>query len=161
MPSTITDFDFLMGQWCVRHRRLTRRLQGCEDWQSFEGTCTAQKILGGAGNIDDNVLELPSGTYRAISLRTFVPTTGLWSIWWLDGHHPERLDAPVVGSFHDNVGIFFADDMLAGRAIRVRFRWTEISTGFPHWEQAFSADNGASWEINWTMDFRPASDLAL
>lgn len=153
MGSTINDFDFLMGSWHIRHRRLKERLAGCQDWEIFEGTCTARHILGGSGNLDDNLLELPSGSYRAVTLRTFSPATGLWSIWWLDGRRPTKLDTPVIGSFEDGVGTFFADDMLAGTPIRVRFRWTRTDTAAPHWEQAFSADNGVNWEDNWTMEF--------
>jgi hypothetical protein len=41
---------------------------------------------------------------------------------------------------------------------RVRFLWTQVTSGRPHWEQAFSADAGANWETNWTMDFTPQSD---
>ena len=84
----VHDFDFLFGTWRVRHRRLVERLVGSDEWQAFEGTCTAWPILGGAGNIDDNVLELPAGTYRAISLRTYDPAANAWSIWWLDGRSP-------------------------------------------------------------------------
>ena len=60
--SAVHDFDFYMGSWRVHHRRLKERLAGNDEWQEFEGTSTAWPILGGAGNIDDNVLELPAGT---------------------------------------------------------------------------------------------------
>ena len=63
------------------------------------------------------------------------------------------LDVPVVGRFHHGVGIFHADDVLDSRPIRVRFRWTHTDTPNPQWEQAFSGDGGATWEVNWTMRF--------
>src|SRR6266568_6051892 len=40
-----------------------------------------------------------------------------------------------------------------GRPIVVRFIWSRVTTGAPRWEQAFSADGGATWETNWIMDF--------
>lgn len=150
------DFDFLHGHWQVTHRRLKDRLCGCDDWETFPGQCKAWPVLGGAGNVDDNLLHLPDGSYRAATLRTHDARTGLWSIWWLDGRHPDRLDVPVVGSFVAGVGIFHADDVLDGRPIRVRFRWSETDTPSPRWEQAFSADGGLTWEINWTMRFARA-----
>ena len=104
----VHDFDFYMGTWHVRHRRLTERLVGSDEWEEFEGTSRAWPLLDGAGNIDDNVLELPTGTYRAISLRTYDPWTDRWSIWWLDGRTPGRLDPPVVGGFKDGIGTFIA-----------------------------------------------------
>jgi hypothetical protein len=154
MPTTSThDFDFLLGHWQVEHRRLRERLCGCTDWDTFGGSCSAQAILGGGGNVDDNLLHLPGGHYRAATLRTHDAATGRWSIWWLDARQPHRLDVPVVGAFEHGVGRFFAHDVLDGRAIRVRFLWTDTHTPSPHWEQAFSADGGASWEVNWTMRF--------
>ncbi len=153
MTSTPQDFDFLIGHWQVRHRRLKERLLGCDDWEHFDGRCRMWPLLGGLGNIDDNVLELPGGTYRAASLRTFDPATRQWSIWWVDGRHPRQLDTPVVGSFAGGVGEFLCDDTLRGQPVRVRFRWTDISPTGARWQQAFSGDGGASWETNWVMDF--------
>ncbi|TIQ00407.1 MAG: DUF1579 domain-containing protein, partial [Mesorhizobium sp.] len=76
------DFDFFLGRWNVNHRRLQKRLQGDTNWDVFGGTCEVRPILGGLGNVDDNVIELPGGAYRAATLRTFDPATRQWSIWW-------------------------------------------------------------------------------
>jgi ketosteroid isomerase-like protein len=65
------DFDFLMGSWRVRHSRLKERLANNHEWVEFDGTGTAQRILGGFGNIDENVIDLPGGAYRAVSLRAY------------------------------------------------------------------------------------------
>ncbi len=155
--SSAADFDFFLGKWHVQHRRLKQRLLGCQEWASFEGSTVMQKMLGGLANVDDNLIHLPEGDYRALTLRSFDASSGQWSIWWLDGRQPGQLDVPVVGHFSEGLGCFYADDTLRGQAIRVRFIWTARSElGQPRWEQAFSADGGASWECNWVMDFSPA-----
>lgn len=147
------DFDFLIGDWCVRHRRLRERLAGNDDWVEFDGSCSMRALLGGLGNVDDNVLDMPDGSYRAVGLRSFDPATGRWAIWWLDGRHPHVVDVPVVGAFDAGVGTFHADETFRGRPIRVRFRWSDIGSAAPAWEQAFSPDAGKTWETNWTMRF--------
>ncbi len=152
-PTAPADFDFFMGSWRVAHRRLKQRLAGCTEWVGFAGVCVARKTLGGFGNIDDNIIEIPTGSYRAITIRSFDAALGTWSIWWLDGRSPGNLDVPVVGRFADGVGTFLAEDTLEGQSIRVRFLWTIPRADSPRWEQAFSPDAGASWETNWIMDF--------
>jgi hypothetical protein len=154
------DFDFLTGRWHVQHQRLRERLAGCTEWDEFDGSCSAQPILGGQGNLDDNVLNLPAGSYRAVSVRAFDASTRQWAIWWLDARHPHRIDAPVVGSFEGGVGTFYADDTFDGRPIVVRYRWTDTLTTAPRWDQAFSPDGGKTWETNWRMVFARVADGA-
>ena len=149
-------FDFQTGRWRVRHRRLKARLTGCTEWDEFDGTCEARPLLGGYGNIEDNLLDLPGGAYRAVALRSFDPASGNWAIWWLDGRSPHSLDVPVIGRFEDGVGTFLADDLHERQPIKLRFLWLGTGTGSPRWEQAMSADGGASWETNWIMDFERA-----
>lgn len=156
MAASSKDFDFFFGRWQVRHRRLAQRLAGCTDWQDFGGTSQVWPLLGGHGNVDDNLIELPGASYRAATLRSWDPVRGLWSIWWLDGRQPGALDVPMVGAFEAGVGRFFADDTFEGRPIRVRFLWLHSDTPSPRWEQAFSVDGGRSWETNWEMDFSRA-----
>jgi hypothetical protein len=146
------DFDFLSGDWHVHHRSLKDRLANSHEWIEFDGTCTSRKILGGLGNMDENVLNRPDRTYFAVTVRTYDPAKEQWSIWWIDSRYAGPLDPPVVGRFENGVGTFYADDNFKGKPIRVRFLWTQLSST-PHWEQAFSSDGGKTWETNWTMDF--------
>lgn len=146
------DFGFQTGEWRVRHRKLRERLVGASDWVEFPGTCRAFEVMGGEANVEDNLLEDPAGAYRAAAFRRRDPETGRWSIWWHDGRSG-GLDPPVQGRFEDGVGTFLAEDVLDGRPIRVRFVWSEITPTSARWEQAFSADGGATWEVNWVMTF--------
>jgi len=147
------DWDWLVGRWSVHHRRLKARLAGSTEWEEFNGRSELWSTLGGLGNLDDNVIELPGGTYRAMTMRAFDPEAGLWSIWWLDGRNPTQMDPPVRGVFKDGVGTFGGDDTLRGRPIKVRFQWSDITPTSARWAQAFSPDAGATWETNWVMDF--------
>ena len=151
------DYDFFIGRWRVSHHRLVERLIGSTDWQDFAGTADTRKILGGLGNMDENVLELPAGTYQAVTLRLFDPARAVWTIHWIDARMAQ-VDAPMIGGFVDGVGEFFGDDSLNGRPIRVRFRWFVDDADHCRWEQAFSADDAASWETNWTMAFERRPD---
>lgn len=147
------DFDFEIGSWKVKHRRLKERLAGSDDWEEFEGTADMRPVLGGNGNVEDNVLEFPGGTCRAIALRTFDPMSNTWAIWWLSSDSPHELGVPVIGRFEAGVGSFFADDTLHGTPVQVRFLWLRTDSTSPRWEQAMSEDGGMNWETNWTMDF--------
>jgi hypothetical protein len=40
-----------------------------------------------------------------------------------------------------------------GTYIFRRAIWSEITATSFHWEQAFSADGGATWETNWIAGF--------
>lgn len=150
-------FDFLHGRWTVTHRKLKERLAGSNDWIEFPGTLAVAPILGGLGNFDQNLLRDPKGDYHASSLRLFNPGTQQWSIWWLDARLP-AIEPPVVGGFQGAKGTFYAQDVFNGKPIRVRTTYEPLTKHHAQWTQAFSADAGESWEINWIMDFkRPQS----
>ena len=146
------NFDFLHGRWRVRHRKLRTRLKRASDWFEFPDTLGVNPILGGHGNVDENVLDDPAGRYLATSLRVFDPRAGTWSIYWVDERFP-GLGTPVIGRFGGPTGRFYADESFEGRPIAVRFTYEDVRPGHARWAQAFSADGGKRWETNWTMDF--------
>ena len=159
MPALATGpvrgFDFLHGAWRIRHRRLKERLWGNDEWEEFdEDSASASRSWPAPAMSTNNLLELPAGSYRAVGLRAFDPAQGKWSIWWLDGRTPGRIDVPVVGGFENGVGTFIADDTFRGRPIKARFMWSDITATTAIWRQAFSPDGGATpWETNWVIAF--------
>jgi hypothetical protein len=151
-----TDFDFLMGRWRVRHHRLKRRLANCTQWDDFTGTSNVRPLLGGVGNVDENEIPLPGDPYVGITLRTYGRRSETWRIYWFDSRHPEAVDPPMVGRFENGIGTFYAEHVFEGKPTRVRFLWSRPSADTCRWEQAFSTDEGRTWETNWIMDFSRA-----
>lgn len=145
------DFDFEMGDWIVANHRLRQRLVGCREWDEFEARATVCALPDRMGNHEILRSEHVPG-YIGMAFRFYDPKTRLWSIHWVDNQQ-RTLEPPMIGAFGDDgVGRFEGVFELDGRTILVRFLWLRGET--PRWEQAFSADGGASWETNWTMTFR-------
>jgi hypothetical protein len=146
-------FDFLFGEWRITNRRLRSRLAGASDWETFTALCTCRPILGGSGNVDDFRPEGGAlGGYEGASIRLYDPATDLWSIHWADNVRHALLP-PMVGRFAGGVGEFHGDEEHDGRTVRARFTWSRVTPVSARWEQAFSADGGGTWELNWVMDF--------
>src|SRR5438874_12428931 len=95
-----------------------------------------------------------TGDGRAIygtTVRLWDPKSDQWSLHWADTVRPGSLLPPMVGRFDGEAGEFFGDEEVDGRKVLCRFRWTRGPS--PRWEQAFSADEGRTWEVNWVMTF--------
>jgi len=145
------DFDFLHGAFKVHNRRLKERLQGSTEWLEFEATNVGRPLLDGLGNEDEYRTDFWPH-FVAMAFRFFDPKTKRWAIYWADGNRG-ILEPPVYGAFSGGRGVFEGEDLFAGKPIRVRFLWSGVATPTPRWEQAFSADGGATWETNWIMEF--------
>ncbi|MBA3678409.1 MAG: DUF1579 domain-containing protein [Sphingosinicella sp.] len=149
------DFDFQFGNWRVHHR--VKLPAGSKEWIEFEGTSTARPVLGGNGNVEDNIFMKSSGVTRGLALRTYDPKTATWAIWWVDGRNPHgAMDPPVTGQFVNGVGTFYAEGIYDGKMMRTRFIWSRITLTTAQWEQAYSYDKGNSWKTNWVMQFERA-----
>jgi hypothetical protein len=145
------NFDFLVGSWTSAQRRLVKPLTGTDEWTESRGTTRSWQVFGGAANLDE--VHLPDWGFSGLSVRLLSPETGQWSIYWVNSRNGELALPPVVGGFSDGVGTFYSDEDYEGRAIRVRYTWSDITTTSARWEQAFSVDGGQTWETNWTADF--------
>lgn len=144
------DFDFYLGRWQVQNRRLKQRFVGSDEWETYEATDESRPILGGLGSIDDYRTEHFGGGFRGMAIRFFDPKTRLWSAYW-SSNRTGTLDPPVVGGFKDGVGTFYGIDKDGDRPVHVRCLWSEIAAAHVKWEQAFSIDEGRTWETNLAM----------
>jgi hypothetical protein len=156
LNSSKNDFDFLKGKWKVKNRKLNTRLNNCTEWLEFEAEGEMRIILNGIGNIDNFHATFDGKPFEGMTLRLFNPVTRLWSIYWADSDMG-ILDTPVVGSFENGVGYFFAKDIFQEKEIVFVFQWDATDPGKPIWSQAFSHDHGKTWEWNWYMVMEKAS----
>lgn len=150
--STHRDFDFLEGVWKVHNRKLKQRLVNYDDWQEFTADGVCRRILNGFGNSDSFFADAGDVKLEGFTLRIFDPKTKLWSIYWADTNN-FTLGIPQIGHFDEAIGDFYAYDQFEGKRILVRFNWNATRPNEPVWSQAFSPDDGQSWEWNWYMRF--------
>ena len=54
----------------------------------------------------------------------------------------------MIGEFKNGRGEFFDQELLNGRAIYVRFVFSDITPNSCHFEQSFSDNGGKNWEVN-------------
>lgn len=154
-PSSATDFDFLIGKWHVQNRTLVGRLLGSNDWKEFPATLDVRQLLAGLANMDQFQMTINGDIFEGVSVRVFNPTTGLWTIYWMDTNHPE-LAEQAAGTFKDGVGEFFGEEILRDKKVKVRFIWSDIATTSARWEQAYFDQTSDEWETNWIMEFTRA-----
>lgn len=150
--SSQDDFEFLVGKWRIHNRKLKTRLKNSKEWLEFEAFGETQRNLNGFGTIDSYKTTFNGQAFEAMALRLFNPKTKLWSIYWADSN-VVVMDPPVVGSFDGKIGSFYGKDFWEETPIIVQFRWDKTNADSPVWSQAFSTDNGKTWEWNWYMTF--------
>ena len=147
--SSKNDFDFLVGKWKMKNKHLNKRLEGCREYTEFDSEVEDLGVLDGMGNFDVVRRRLDDGKgYEGRTIRTFDPGTRLWRLYWIDVNGG-ALEPPVIGSFHDGIGLFFGKDFQVGRPVIVVYKWDKTNPERPKWSQAFSDDNGKTWEWNY------------
>lgn len=144
------DFDFLAGSWHVANRWRTDFLDPGSDWEEFPGISRATRHFDGSASFDE--IDFPTKGFSGLTLRVYNPDTKEWSLYWAS-KRTGTLFPPVVGTFTDGVGEFYGEDTYNDVPILARFRWTDVSTGSPRWDQAFSTDGGQTWLDNWLAEF--------
>ena len=144
------DFDFLAGRWYAHSRRLTRPLDAADDqWEEFDSVHDGVLLPSGFGVADD--YRIPGRPdFVGLALQLYDPKSGQWQAYW---YRLGVLTASLVGRFDDGVGVFEGADTHEGRPIRTRYTWSQVTATTARWEQAFSADDGKSWESNWVMTY--------
>jgi hypothetical protein len=142
------DFDFEIGTWTTKLKRLKDPLSGSTTWIDYEGTSIVREILGGRANLVELEVEGPSGRIEGLSLRLYNPESRQWSLNFASARSGV-LSPPVYGGFNGNCGEFYGQDTFNGRAILVRFVISDVKPDSARFEQAFSVDGGRTWEVNW------------
>lgn len=153
------DFDFEAGTWTTHLRRLRSPLSGSSAWVEYDGTTVVRKAMDGRANLAELVVDGPAGRIEGLSLRLYQPKTRQWTLNFSNMANG-LLAVPMIGAFNDGRGEFYAEDTFDGRPILVRFVITPAGPNVARFEQAFSADGGKTWEVNWIATDTRRADAA-
>jgi len=141
------DFDWDIGSWKVHMKRLLHPLSGSTTWAEYDGTDVVRKVWSGRANLGEVELDGPSGHLEFLTLRLYNPESHQWSMN-ISNSAAGTLSPPAIGGFEGGHGRFYDQESYDGRTILVRFDVSVLTPTSCRFEQAFSADGGATWEVN-------------
>lgn len=146
------DFDFEFGSWRTHLKRRIKPLTGSDIWVELRGTSVVRPVWGGRANLGE--LDVGDSTTRilGLSMRLYNPVSGQWYIHWANSRDG-ALGLPMIGGFDNGRGEFYNQEMFDGKAIFVRFVFSDITATSFKLEQSFSPDGGKTWEANWIATF--------
>ncbi|HVF17346.1 MAG TPA: hypothetical protein VNA21_10550, partial [Steroidobacteraceae bacterium] len=121
------DFDFEFGTWKAHVTRRLKPLSGSNEWVEYNGPSVVRKVWDGQANLGEIDLTGPAGRIRGLSLRLYNPETRQWKISWANSSDG-TLGPPMVGGFEGGRGEFYNQETFNGRAIFVRFIFSDVST---------------------------------
>ncbi len=147
------DFDFEFGSWKAHLRRLVHPLSGSHEWVEYDGISVVHKVWGGAANLGELNVSGNSGHIQGMTLRLYSPESRKWSIYWANRKDGDLTVPPMVGAFENGRGEFYDHETFQGKPIMVRFIFSDLTPDSFRLEQAFSPDNGKTWEPNWVSTF--------
>jgi hypothetical protein len=146
------DFDFEFGSWKIHLSRLLHPLSGSSTWVEYDGTSVVRQVWNGRTNLGELEVDGSSGHLEGLSLRLYNPQSQQWHISWANSADG-LLGQAMIGGFKNGRGEFYDQEPFNGRAIFVRFIFSDITANSFRLEQAFSADGGKTWEANWIAKF--------
>jgi hypothetical protein len=151
------DFDFDFGTWQTHSSRLLHPLTGSHDWVEMDGVTVVSRIWSGRANLAEYRAVGPTGVVELLALRVYNPKSHQWSINFATPNVGALGAVPGVGEFRDGRVDFYDQETINGRAVLVRFSIWGVTAEEARSEQAFSADGGKTWEVNWITRYSRAS----
>lgn len=143
------DFDWEIGRWTTVLRYRPESLKGSDKWLDYRGTSDVRGVLDGRANLVELSVAGPAGKIEGASLRLYDPKARQWTLNFAN-IRSGQLTSPVTGGFDaSGRGLFYGTDTVDGRTVLVRFVISDVTKNSARFEQAYSADAGATWEVNW------------
>jgi hypothetical protein len=139
------DFDFNLGTWSTRIRRLVHPLSGDRTAVELAGTVTVRPVWGGRAQLEEIETDGPQGHWQGATLFLYDPAAHQWSQTFFNSANPTP-GSSLVGGFAQGRGELYAYDDVGGRKVLVRGTWSDIAPDSHRYEEAYSADGGRTWE---------------
>jgi hypothetical protein len=148
VPVAANDFDFEIGTFKSHSTRLLSPLTGSTKWVETDGTTVVSRIWGGKGNLAEVHIEPPFGPIDFLALRWYSPTARQWFLTFANAANG-TVGVPMAGVFKNGRIDLYDAEPMDGKQVLVHFAIWPTSKDTGASEQAFSADGGHTWEVNY------------
>jgi len=148
VPVTSNDFDFDIGTFKSHSSRLLKPLTGSDKWVETDGTTVVSRVWGGRANLAEVHIEPPVGPIDFLALRWYSPAARQWFLTFANAADG-TVGVPLAGVFKGGRIDLYDAEPMDGKQVVVHFAiWPTPRDGGAS-EQAFSADGGKTWEVNY------------
>jgi len=141
------DFDFELGTWSMRTRRLTDPLGGATWTESAGSSHIVHPIWNGRAALAELMLPGKTPSFAGSLVRTYNPQTKLWNVYWVD-RATGRVSAPMVGEIRGGTAELYGQQDVGSTTVLARERYFDITTSSFKTERAYSLDGGTHWMPN-------------
>jgi hypothetical protein len=155
VPVVSNEFDFEIGTFKSRSTRLLKPLTGSTKWVETDGTTVVSRVWGGRSNLAEIHIDPPFGPIDFLALRWYNPAAHQWFLDFANAADG-TLGVPMAGVFNNGRVDFYDAEPVGGRSTLVRFALWPTSRETSASEQAFSADGGQTWEVNYKTEYTRA-----
>lgn len=152
VPVVANDFDFEIGTFKSHSSRLLDPLTGSTKWVETDGTTVVNRVWGGRANLAEVHIEPPVGPIDFLALRWYSPATHQWLMTFANAANG-TLGVPMAGVFENGRLDLYDAEPLDGKQVLVHFSIWPTSKDTGASEQAFSADGGYTWEVNYKTQY--------
>jgi hypothetical protein len=108
-----------------------------------------RRVWGGRANLAEIETQGPSGHLQFLALRLYNPQSHQWNLLFANSNGGVLRTPALIGEFKDKLGVFYDQEPYNDRTILVRFTFRSLTADSSRDEEAFSADGGKTWEVNW------------
>jgi hypothetical protein len=148
VPTVPNEFDFEIGSFTTHSARLSKPLTGSTQWVETDGSTVVSRIWGGKANLAEIHIDPPFGPIDFLALRWYNPNARQWFLDFANAADG-TLGTPMAGVFDKGRADFYDAEPVDGRSTLVHFAVWPTSKDSGASEQAFSADGGHTWEVNY------------
>jgi hypothetical protein len=121
------DFDFELGTWRIKVKKLEHPLSRQQKWLDYTGTSTTRPLWNGKAQIVELEIDSPTaGHLEGMVVRLYSPASHQWSLNWSNAKNA-HFDVPTVGEFRGGRGELYDMEEFDGRMILVRAAWSNIT----------------------------------
>jgi len=138
------DFDFNIGTWHTRIRRILDPFSASSASIELNGTVSVRDIWGGRAKLEEIEADGPNGHWEGLSLFLYNPQSHQWNQTFINSKQG-MVASPLVGVFNNGRGVLLSQDTFHERSILVRGVWSDIKPASHRYEESYSDDGGQTW----------------